>query len=435
VKKPNQMRFFFFLLVLLLFPFSCLQLGKPFSGLPPGMWRGVLYLSDDLSGFDEKSNAELPFNFEVIYDTPDSFHMVIHNGEERILVNDIHMGTDRHTGRDTIWIDFPVYDTHFKGQYEEDAIEGWWVARNRKDYQIKFKALHGHTNRFFETPEPPKADITGRWECHFEVETDHPYTTIGDFVQKGNALAGTFLSNTGDDRYLEGQVSGDRLFLSAFDGSHAYLYEAKILPNGELTGIYRSGKHYKTYWAGSRNDTISNDALGDPFSLTRMKNENETFQLALPDPEGKMIDISSPPYKGHPKIVQIMGSWCPNCMDETKFILDYLHQHPDPGFDILGISFERHTDTLKALKAIRTYRDRLEIPYSIVYGGSNDKAKASAVLPMLNGVIAFPTLIFLDSNNKVVAIHTGFAGPATSGYEDFKKDFNSLVDKITSPDE
>src|SRR5689334_3809447 len=120
------MRIRFLLLILLVSMLSCLKLGKPFSGLPPGMWRGVLYLSDDLNGFDEKSNAELPFNFEVIYDTEDSFHIVIHNGEERIVVNDIQMGTDRHTGRDTVLIDFPVYDTSIKGQYEEDAIEGWW---------------------------------------------------------------------------------------------------------------------------------------------------------------------------------------------------------------------------------------------------------------------------------------------------------------------
>jgi hypothetical protein len=31
-----------------------------------------------------------------------------------------------------------------------------------------------------------------------------------------------------------------------------------------------------------------------------------------------------------------------------------------------------------------------------------------------------------------VAIHTGFSGPATSGYEDFKKEFEVLVQKMKS---
>ena len=172
--------------------------------------------------------------------------------------------------------------------------------------------------------------------------------------------------------------------------------------------------------------------LGDPFGLTRMKNEDESFTLTLPDPEGNIVDISKPPYEGKPKIIQIMGTWCPNCRDETSFLLDYLKTHPDPGFEIVGISFERHTEKPKAINAIKTYRDKLHIPYSIVYGGSNDKTAASAVLPMLNSVIAYPTLIFLNANNKVVAIHTGFAGPATSGYQHFKEEFDSLVKQITT---
>ncbi|HZV68167.1 MAG TPA: TlpA disulfide reductase family protein [Saprospiraceae bacterium] len=424
------MRIFFVLSCIILLQISCLKLGEPFKGLPPGMWRGVLYLSNDLDGFDEKSNGELPFNFEVIYDTPDSFHIVIHNGEERIVVNDIRMGTDRRTARDTLWIDFPVYDSHIKAQYEEDAIEGFWVARNRKDYEIKFKALNGKTYRFLQLPEPPTTDLSGKWECNFEIETEHPYKAIAEFKQEGNKLTGTFMTTTGDDRFLEGQVSGDRLYLSAFDGSHAYLYEAKILPDGHLSGIYRSGKHFKTYWEGHRNDTIQSRDLGDPFSLTKMKNASEAFTLALPDSEGNTIDISKDRFAGKPKIIQIMGTWCPNCRDETNFLLDYLHRHPDPGFEIVGISFERHIDEQKAKQAIKTYRDKLHIPYPVVYGGSNDKVKASLTLPMLNSVVAFPTLIFLDANNKVVSIHTGFEGPATSGYKAFMEEFDSLVEKI-----
>ncbi|HJW28695.1 MAG TPA: hypothetical protein VJ508_05520, partial [Saprospiraceae bacterium] len=119
---------------------SCLKLGEPYSGLPPGPWRGVLYLSEDTTGFDEHSKGELPFNFDVVYDRPDSFHIVIHNGPEDIPVPDIRMGLDRRTGHDTVWIDFPVYDSHIRAAYEEDNMEGWWVARNRKDYQIRFKA-------------------------------------------------------------------------------------------------------------------------------------------------------------------------------------------------------------------------------------------------------------------------------------------------------
>ncbi len=424
--------FFFFILFSGL---SCLTFGEPFNALPPGMWRGVLYLSDDFEGFDERSKGELPFNFEVVYTTPDSFHIVIHNGEERIVLTDIKMGIDRRTSHDTLWIEFPVYDSYIRAKYEEDAIEGFWHVRNRKDYQIKFKALHGQTHRFQQAPETPAADLTGRWECHFEIEKDTPTTSIGMFVQDGNKLTGTFMNPTGDDRFLEGQVSGDRMFLSVFDGSHAYLYEAKILPDGSITGLYRSGNHHKTYWEGIRNDTIELQDLGDAYSMTQMKNTNQKFQFSLPDPNGETVDLSQAPYVGRPKIIQIMGTWCPNCKDETEFLLEYLKTHPDPGFEIVGISFERHTDEAKARGAIKNYKEKMNIPYTILYGGSNNKAKASEVLPSLNGVMAFPTLLFLDAQDHVIATHTGFSGPATEGYASFKKEFDGLVEKIKAPHE
>ncbi len=417
--------------LLLATSFSCIKLGEHYTSIPPGIWRGVLVLSDEMEGFDEKSKGELPFNFEVIYDTPDSFHLVIHNGEERIVVSDISTGVDRRIARDSIRIDFPIYDSHIQAQYEEDAIEGWWVVRNRKDYRIKFRALHGQPYRFFQTLDPPVADLSGKWDCSFGIETDEPSRSIGEFIQQGNYITGTFLSPTGDDRFLEGVVNGDRLHLSVFDGSHAYLYEAKILPDGQLTGIYRSGNHFKTYWEGIRADSIELISLGDPLGLTKMQRD-EVFALSLPDAKGNRIDISQGVLAGKPKIIQIMGTWCPNCKDETTFLLNYLKNNPDPGFEIVGVSFERHSDTTKAIAAIEMYKSKMQIPYPVVYGGINDKKKAGEVFPMLNKVVAYPTLIFLDKKNKVVAIHTGFSGPATSGYAVFKEEFNALVSKMKS---
>ncbi|HUR31918.1 MAG TPA: hypothetical protein VMZ69_10840, partial [Saprospiraceae bacterium] len=314
-----MIKWFFFLLLLSVFS-SCLKFGDEYNSLPPGIWRATLSLSNESDDFDEKSKAQLPFNFEVIYDTEDSFHIVIHNAEERIVVDDIQIGTNRKTGRDTIWIDFPVYDSHIKAEYEEDAIEGWWVVRNRKDYKIKFAAKHGQNYRFFQDPEPPLTDLTGKWECYFGVETEKTDTAIAEFKQEGNKLTGTFMNPTGDDRYLEGTVNGDRMFLSVFDGSHAYLYEAKILPNGQLSGIYRSGNHFKTYWEGKRNDSIDLLDIADPFRLTTLKNTEETFSIALSDPDGNIPDLNQPPYQGKPKIIQILGTWCPNCRDETNFL-------------------------------------------------------------------------------------------------------------------
>lgn len=416
-------------MALLLFA-GCLSFGTTYTRLPPGIWRATLVLEEGEGAAEERSGAELPFNFEVVYDTPDSFHIEIINAEERILVRDIRMGVDRRTGRDTVYIDFPVFDSHIQAEYEEDALEGFWVVRNRKDYRVRFKALNGQAFRFFQVPESPLADLTGHWLCRFGLDRESVDTLIGDFRQEGNKLTGTFLDPTGDYRFLEGTVSGDRMFLSVFDGSHAFLVEAKVLPDGKLSGLFRSGTHYKTYWEGERTELTSARSLADPYTMTQMVAREEEFQLTLPDPEGNPVRVHAAPYAGRPRVLQILGTWCPNCRDETDFLLAYLRQHPDPGFDIIGIAFERHTDTLKALQVIRTYREKMGIPYPILYGGSSQKEEASKVLPMLNRVAAFPTLIFLRADGKVDAIHTGFSGPATEGFDAFKAEFDQHIASI-----
>jgi hypothetical protein len=50
---------------------------------------------------------------------------------------------------------------------------------------------------------------------------------------------------------------------------------------------------------------------------------------------------------------------------------------------------------------------------------------------MLNEVMAYPTMLFLDKNDRVVKIHTGFSGPATSEYASFKEKFNKFVAELS----
>jgi thiol-disulfide isomerase/thioredoxin len=164
--------------------------------------------------------------------------------------------------------------------------------------------------------------------------------------------------------------------------------------------------------------------LRDPASITTFSGEE--FEFAFPDENGHLMTIDVPALAGKPKIVQFLGTWCPNCLDETKFLLEYL-RNEDPDIAIVGLAFERHTDPVKARQAIARYRQKLDISYPILLAGSSDKNEASKQLPMLNKVFAFPTLIFIDSDNRVRKIHTGFNGPATLHYQSFKKEFHETV--------
>ena len=425
---------------------GCVSIDTQYSKIPPGLWRAVLkiqpsVISSNPKGkplpdkvnmtYDDVNPGELPFTFEVVYDNDTSFHIEIINGEERIIVPEAHIsfGRTRQRAQDTIRIDFPVYDTYISGAFAGGVIEGNWVVNNRENYAIPFVAKQGKPYRFTPLRNEPTADLSGKWEASFSIDTDAPYPAIGEFQQTGNKLTGTFLTETGDYRFLEGTVQGNKFWLSVFDGAHAFLFSGKILNDNEITGGFYSGKHYKTIWEAKRNESAT---LTSPDSLTYLLPGYNDISFSFPNPEGKMISLDNPEYQGKAKIIQILGTWCPNCRDETTFLVDFLKNNPMPDLAVIALSFEKHKDPAKANAVIRTYKEKFGMDYEIVWAGPADKKEANKSLPMLNHVLSYPTMIFLDKNNQVQRIHTGFYGPATSQYEHFKKDFEQFVNKLVN---
>lgn len=421
---------------------ACFVIENTFTGLPPGKWRAVLRLeprqiTPNPKGqplpeklnleFEEVTDGELPFTFEVIYENENDFYIEIINGEERIRVDDIVMGRDPTTAKDTILINIPIFDSYFKGIYEENLIEGTWVVSNREDYSIPFLARYGQDHRFTTLRKDPVMDLSGKWKTYFEVETDNPYPAIGEFEQNGNHLLGTFRTETGDYRFLEGTVQADKLYLSCFDGSHAYLFEGKIQPDSTIVGIFRSGKHYETIWEATPDPDFT---LADPDSLTFLKEGFDALSFSFPNASGDIISLEDERFEGKAKIIQLMGSWCPNCLDETRFLLDYFQENPSEDIEVIALAFEKYREEEKALRAIQTYSEKMQLPYPILLAGYYENEEAAKALPMLNRIVSFPTMIFLDRNNRVQKIHTGFNGPATSKYQDFVQDFDETVKSL-----
>ncbi len=421
---------------------GCIIADSPFNGLPPGYWRGTLKLvnipvTPNPKGqplpektnmeFDEVTEGELPFVLEVKYSSPDSFYLEIINGQERIPLRDIEFGRNPRTGKDTFLIRFPVYQSYLRGEFSENVLEGEWVDETRENYRVPFLARHGRNHRFTTLQKKPFMDITGKWETTFETDTDHPYKAIGEFTQQGNQLFGTFLTETGDYRFLEGTVQGNKVYLSAFDGAHAFLFEAKILPDSTLLGGFRSGTRYQCAWEAKRNPLFQ---LRDPHELTGMKTGFSELSFRFKNASGEEITLENPRYANKVKVVQIMGTWCPNCRDETEFLVNYLRRNSNPDLEIIGLAFERFKEETKVWQALQNYKNQMNVPYEILHAGGARHDDASKALPMLTEVVAFPTLLLIDRKNRVRKIHAGFAGPATSGFEAFKKDFESSVRQL-----
>jgi thiol-disulfide isomerase/thioredoxin len=421
---------------------ACLKFQNPYSVLPPGVWRGVLKLeqreiplkthsaklnADPKAKFEEVTKGELPFNFEVVYDSQEKFHIDLINAGERIRLDDISIGRNKRTARDTIRINFPEYQSYITAEFVGGVMQGFFKIPAKGDYSIPFEARYGQSHRFSTLNKTPVLDMTGNWETTFGVEGAEAdqEKAIGQFKQEGNKLTGTFATETGDYRFLEGEILANKMYLSCFDGAHAFLFEGKILEDKTIFGTFQSGKSSKTTWEAKKNDTYK---LRDAEKLVQTKTGVSEANINFTNPEGKVISLQNAEYQGKVKILQIMGTWCPNCKDETKFLSEFSKNNPNVA--VIGLAFERHKEKSKADLAISNYKKVMKAPYEFAVAGYADKKEASEVLPFLDKVMAFPTTVYIDKHNKIRKIYTGFYGPATQEHAAYKADFEAYVKNL-----
>ena len=397
-------------MVLALLQLTCKK--EEWPELALGNWLAEIEVSD---------SQKLPFNFILSQRGDQGYIMKIHNAEEEIVVDEIEIHGD------SLHIRMPVFEGYFTGTFTQTEMEGKFVEPS-KGRSVDFTAVHGPDHRF-KVREDARVNLSGVWETYFNINRPNEYPAKGIFMQEGNRVKGTFRTKAGDYRYLDGVLSGDSLKLSAFDGSHVYLFLAKV-SDSTLDGKFYSGNHDVLEFMGARNEAFE---LPQADSLTFLREGYSRFDFSFPDSDGTLVSLKDPRFKDKAVLVQIMGSWCPNCLDETRFYVEFLENNPHLDIEFVGLAFEYAKTPAKAFEAIARLRERVHVPYPILlaqYGTSN-KQKANEKLPMLNHILSYPTTIYLDKKGEVRKIHTGFNGPATGEkYEEFKRQFSQTIGKL-----
>jgi peroxiredoxin len=165
--------------------------------------------------------------------------------------------------------------------------------------------------------------------------------------------------------------------------------------------------------------------------MTFMKEGYNDFELKFSNTSGDLVQLSDARYNDKIVIVQILGTWCPNCMDETTFYVDWLKNNKSRGVEIIGLAFESKADPAYANARINKMKQKMGIEYEVLFAGTTSEESRAKALPMLNKIMSFPTSIILDKNHKVREIHPGFSGPGTGEYyEKFVEEFDLMMDKL-----
>ena len=175
--------------------------------------------------------------------------------------------------------------------------------------------------------------------------------------------------------------------------------------------------------------------MPDSFQLTSVIDAEALDRLAFPDMFGRLRRVNDPEFIGKVRIIEIFGTWCPNCNDATQFLVELDRKYRARGLKILGLAFELTGDARRDAVQVATYRRRHNIQYPILIAGTSDKGKASAAVRVLDRVRAYPTTIFVDGLGRIRAVHTGFSGPATGDeYKKLRADFERVIEELFAED-
>jgi len=368
-----------------------------------------------------KDQKELPFVFKV----DSTKKLTIYNASEEILVDDIHVKGD------SVYIRMPVFDASINAAIDDRGNLKGHYSKGPSNKKVPFTAFYD-VHFSYPTTSSSHTSVEGAWEVTFSPNTEDSYKAKGIFKDgRNNKITGTFLTETGDYRFLDGVVDNDKLQLSCFDGAHAFLFDGFIKGDSITSGMFYSGNHYKEPWVAVRNDTYE---LTDANTLTYLKEGYDKIEFSFPDLNGKQVSLTDENFIGKVVIIQIMGSWCPNCLDESKYLSQFYKANKSDDLEIVALAFENAKTIEKATSNLTRLKDRIGIEYPILIAQTKSASKklAAEKLPMLNHILSYPTTVFIDKKGTVRKIHTGFSGPATGEkYIQFTKEFEAFVKKLS----
>lgn len=374
---------------------------------PYGVWRVTL----------DHPGGALPFGLEITAGKAGPV-AYLRNPPEKLRAESVSISGE------TITLTFPSYNSKLVlTRGSDDRLTGRADVK-RSTGPVSLAATGTRASyRFTPSPARPAADISGKWLVEYQGAT--PVTGLAQFKQVGNQVSGSVQLPSGDTRYLAGELSGNKLSLSTFDGSFTALWQAN-LADGVLTGRqFAATSTTGTVWKARR------DRSADMEAVAVEKPGADRLSFRFPTSDGKMISLSDPRYKGKVVVITLGGAWCPNCHDEAIYMGPYAARRQKEGLEVIGMQFEYGDDKARAFRQIDSFKARYKLPYPLILAGQPTPESSKAALGALGPVKVYPSTIFIGRDGRVREVHVGWAGPATGALNvKAKRDFDATVTRL-----
>jgi len=377
-----------------------------------GQWQGNIHYN----------NATIPFEFSIVGSSlNNNLQVVLINGSEELVINHSTISGD------SIFIPMHAFDATIKAKLSGNKMTGLWIKNYKDNWSMAFSAQYEKPR--FETVKTRKNVLVEPiWNMTFKPEFSLAYPSVGYFKQKGQKITGTIAAEVGDLRFFEGVVTGDSLKMSSFDGAHAFLLLGKKT-KGKWQGTLIFDDDYEEPWEAFAD---KNASLTDPFVVINAAEEEKTqpyYDILTAGSGFNILDQGD--FEGKVTIIQLLGSWCPNSLDETNYLVEWYKNNKGQKIEVLAVFFEMHYTQEYGLQRIEEYKTANKIPYITALGGKANKGQAALAFPFINKIEAFPTLIIIDKKGHARYMHTYFLGPATGAlYADFDTRFRAIIDEL-----
>ncbi len=245
--------------------------------------------------------------------------------------------------------------------------------------------------------------------------------------QNGADVSAAILRIDGDTGTLAGSWRDGKFVLSHFALARAALLEVTPQPDGSLHLVMNG----KTQYTALRPEVARAKGLApptDPAQHTGVKDASEPFRFAFTDLNGKTIAQDDPRLKNKVIVLNIFGSWCPNCHDEAPFLEEMYKKYRARGVEVVGLDFEQG-DEVKDPVRMRAFAKRYGLEYTVLLAGASSEINDK--LPQLKNFNAWPTTFFLGKDGRVARVHAGFPSSGSGKkYAEAKQDFTETVERL-----
>jgi len=285
-------------------------------------------------------------------------------------------------------------------------------------------------------PDAQAPIIQGVWIIPTESpKGEHAFRLIVN-QYLSNAYA-TILRVDGDTGVLAGTFKDGKYTLSHFGDLRASILEIALADAGSLDltlygGHGRAGSDGQpTKFKAYRPEDAKAKNIPDPddFSThTSVKDSSQPFQFSFPDVNGKLVSNTDARFKNKVVLVNVTGSWCPNCHDEAPYLAELYRKYHARGVEIVALDFEDPAQ-IQTLTRLHSFIKKYGIEYTYLVAG--EQKEVHDKLPQAVNLNAWPTTFFIGKDGLVHAVETGFTSLASGSFDhDVKAKYVTNIEKL-----